>query len=164
MDMLEPSIARTIPHPKLQVGMIDPHLNEKVTYMAEMDKETIKRQGWKSCFLHSVLSLFFGLCLPCAWFLVCVAYCVMKYLVKTRLRAQVYLTDHTFVYVEGSRGLRVTIPLASIATVVVVQPNVMIVNIKPTAPEVYHTRTVPIRDIRDAESFAKAIREQINYM
>jgi len=32
------------PSPKLQVGMVDPYLNEVVTHVAELDEDAIRRQ------------------------------------------------------------------------------------------------------------------------
>jgi len=99
----------------------------------------------------------------------------------------VYVTEHTLVYVKGGLPIefsRVTIPLANI-TSVSVQPPDMLINIKPTAPEVilfcpgyrrggdsghthsvpflqtFATRSVPIPHLKNVEAFAEGIHEVI---
>ena len=84
---------------------------------------------------------------------------------------QIYLTEHTLVYVRDDQSTvygRLTIPLANIVSVLVQPPNT-IINTKPTAPEVirsaghstFATRSVPIPNVKDAEAFAEAIRREL---
>lgn len=155
----------------LRVGMTDPFTNETVKYLAEIDEEAVNQRGRKRFIMLSILILVFCLFLPCAWLLVALQYYLIRYQVKGTLESRVYLTDHTLVYgyAEGVVRRRVTIPLANVASVNMVQPSTVTVIIKSTAPGVVllgrgmgATRVVPIQDIKDAEGFAHAIREQIN--
>ena len=165
---------------KLQVGMTDPYINETVTYVAEPDEEAIRRQMLPVyCFL--ICYLIVGIFCPIVWITTCLFYyCIRKQHESTIQGTQIYLTEHTLVYVRGDQSIehgRLTIPLANIVSVLVQPPNT-IINIKPTAPEVLinrtqytgsgtsttaisstaATRSVPISNVKNAENFAEAIR------
>ena len=152
---------------KLQVGMTDPYINETVTYVAEPDEKAIRRQMLPVyCFL--ICYLIVGIFCPIVWITTCLFYyCIRKQHESTIQGTQIYLTEHTLVYVRGDQSIeqgRLTIPLTNIASVLVQPPNT-IINIKPTAPEVirsagdstFATRSVPIPNVKDAEAFAEAI-------
>lgn len=172
--------------PKLQEGMVDPHINETVTHVAELDVEAFRRQRQQIlCIL--LIPAIMGICFPCMWIVVCLMYKSFKDQTEATIRgSQVYLTEHTLVGTMGNQPIessRVTIPLANIASVTV-QPRVMIVNIKPTAPEVmlnrHHvhgghqgsahdrytstvaTRSVPLYGVKNAEAFAEIIQSNIS--
>ena len=172
---------RGVAPPKMEVGMVDPHVNETVTHVAELDVEAFRRQN-RSILLFMLIPLLFGICFPCVWIMICIVYFSIKNQTEATIRGtQVYLTDHTLICTVGNQPIessRVTIPLANIASVMV-QPGVMTVNIKPTAPEVMlnrrhasrerhtittavATRTVPIYNVKDAEEFAKVIQSYLN--
>ena len=158
--------------PQRVVGMLDPHINETVTHLAEMDFETNRRNITR---LWLILAVLFSICFPCVWCMVCMVHFVTK---SQTHGAQVYLTDHNLVCTRLNRP-QVTIPLANIASTLV-QPGVMTVNIKPTAPEVmlkrshtssdghshytttYGTRSVPIRNLKNAEEFAKVVQSYLH--
>lgn len=154
--------------PQRVVGMMDPHINETVTHVAEMDFEASRANRIR---LSLILAALLSICLPFVWCMVC----MMLFLSKANERGtQVYLTDHHLVCTQLNRP-QVTIPLANIASTLV-QPGVMTVNIKPTAPEVmlkrshtssdgrshytttYGTRSVPIRNLKNAEEFARVVQ------
>ena len=168
--------------PKMEVGMVDQHINETVTHVAELDEEAFRRQN-RVVLLPMLIALMIGICLPFTWIVICIVYLSIKRQTDATIRGtQVYLTDHTLVYTVGNQPIesrRVMIPLANIASVMV-QPGVMTVNIKPTAPEVmlnrHHTgeesygtftttvatRSVPIYNVKNAEEFAKIIQSYLN--
>ncbi len=158
---------------KVQVGTVDPYINERVTYVADLDEEAATPQLRKLCLCLMLPSLLICICFPFIWVILLVLYCIMNNSHKSIVRkSQVYTTEHTVVYVQGDLPIersRVTIPLANIASVIV-QPRETTINIKPTSPEVMFTqyqttiatRSLPIRDIKNAEGFARAIREHIN--
>ena len=153
---------------KLQVGMTDPYINETVTYVAEPDEEAIRRQIMLPLYCFLIPNLIIGLFCPIFCIIPVIMYCcVRRHYQSTVQGTQIYLTEHTLVYVEGGRSTeygRLTIPLANIVSVLVQPPNT-IINIKPTAPEVirsagdstFATHSVPIPNVKDAEAFAEAI-------
>ena len=154
--------------------MIDPYINETVTYVAEPDEEAIRRKIMLPfyCFLSpNLVFCIIPLIIYC---------CVRRHYKSTVQGTQIYLTEHTLVYVEGGRPIeygRLTIPLANIASVIVEPPDT-IINIKPDAPEVLinkiqyttagdstvgitttvATRNVPIPNVKNAEDFAEVRR------
>ena len=162
------------PESHLQVGMIDPYINETVTYVAEPDEEAIRRKIMLPfyCFLSpNLVFCIIPLIIYC---------CVRRHYKSTVQGTQIYLTEHTLVYVEGGRPIeygRLTIPLANIASVIVEPPDT-IINIKPDAPEVLinkiqyttagdstvgitttvATRNVPIPNVKNADDFAEVRR------
>ena len=169
------------PESKLQVGMTDPYINETVTYVAEPDEEAIWREIMLPLYCFLIPNLIIGLFCPIFCIIPVIIYCCVRRHYKSTVQGtQIYLTEHTLVYVEGGQSTvygRLTIPLANIASVLVQPPNT-IINIKPTAPEVLINRTqytgsgtsttaisstaathsVPIPNVKMAENFAEAIR------
>ena len=169
------------PESKLQVGMTDPYINETVTYVAEPDEEAVQRQIMLPFYCFLIPNLIIGLFCPIFCIIPVIMYCCVRRHYKSTVQGtQIYLTEHTLVYVEGGRSTeygRLTIPLANIVSVLVQPPNT-IINIKPTAPEVLinrtqytgsgtsttaisstaATRSVPIPNVKNAENFAEAIR------
>ena len=164
--------------PKPQTGMVDPYLNAVVTHVAELDEDAIRRQS------RIAILPFLTIVIPCFWVMGCIVWFYNEYRTTSAIRGtQVYLTEHTLVYTMGNLPIecnRVTIPLANIASVIV-QPGIMTVNIKPTAPEVMlnrqyttgdqHTSTlttavathsVPIYRVYNAEEFAKVIQGKLH--
>lgn len=177
--------AKLSPESRLRVGMVDPRLDETVTYAAEMDMEAgqddVRRMRRGLCPLV-IIVLPFSLCFPCL--LICM-YCVYndqkKIIIAEVEKTQAYITDSTFVYISPhlpvERG-RTTVPLTSIASVIN-HGHVLTVNIKPTAPEVimntsrpsgeggyssYATRSIQIERIKNASDFADKIRSHIKQM
>ena len=160
-----------------QAGMTDPYINETVTYVAELDEEAIRKEIWQPFLCFFIFNLILGIIVPLfciiPWIMFC---CVMNHANSTAEGTQVYITENTLVYVEGDQFSRVTVPLTSIATVMV-QPPDLLINIKPTAPkevlsrpgysgslltdETFVTRSVPIPNVKNAEAFAEVIREMI---
>ena len=172
---------QTVAPLKLQVGMVDQHINETVTHVAELDEEAFRRQN-RNILLFMLIPAIFGICFPCVWIMICIVYCCVRKQTEATIRGtQVYLTERTLVCTIGNQPIessRVTIPLTNIASVMV-QPGVMTVNIKPTAPEVMlnrrhatednatftttvATRTVPVYNIKNAEEFAKVIQSYLH--
>jgi len=156
--------------------MVDPYLNEVVTHVAELDEDAIRRQRR----IAILPFLIFSLVIPCFWVMACILWCKTEHESTVAIRGtQVYLTEHTLVYVEAGQApiefRKVTMPLSNIASVMV-QPGVMTVIIKPTASEVmltlqhsiggshistttvFPTRSVPIDHVYNAEEFAKIIQ------
>ena len=169
------------PEPKIQTGMTDPYINETVTHVAELDEEAIRKEIWYPFLCFFVFSLSMGIFCPMFCIIPWIMFCCVKKQIKSTVEGtHVYVTEHTLVYVKGGVPIefsRVTIPLANIVSVSVQPPN-MVINIKPTAPEVilsrpgYHrggtgdtgtfaTRTVPIPHVKNAETFAEVIHEVI---
>jgi len=178
------------PEPKLQTGMTDPYINETVTYVAELDEEAIRKGIWQPVLLVFIISIIMGILCPMFLIMPLIMFCCVKKECKSTVEGtHVYVTEHTLVYVKGGQPIefrRVTIPLANIASVIIQPPNV-IINIKPTAPEVilsrrgyrhagyddsghartvptlqtFSTRTVPIPHLKNEEAFAEVIREVI---
>lgn len=133
------------------------------------------------CFFifNLILGIFFPLFCIMPWIMHC---CMRKHCKSTVEGMQtVYVTEHPLVYVRGvcpnaTEFSRVTIPLANTASVIVEPPDMLII-IKPTAPEeilshpgysgslpahqTFATRSVPIPNVRNAETFAEVIREMI---
>ena len=179
-------MAQIQPKSKLQAGMTDPYINETVTYVAEMDEEAIRKGIWRPFLFFFIPSIIVGILCPIFCIIPWIMYCCVRKTVNSTVEGtHVYLTEQTLVYVEGGQPIefsRVTIPLANIASVFVQPPNTVI-NIKPPAPEVilsrpsysggsadranvptyetFATRTVPIRNVKNAEAFAEATREVI---
>ena len=172
----QPTPLQQTPSSKFQVGMVDPYLNEVVTHVAELDEGAIRRQSR----IAILPFLIFTLVIPCFWVMACIVWCMTERQSTAAIRVtQVYLTEHTLVYVEAGQApiefRRVTMPLSNIASVMV-QPGVMTVIIKPTASEVmltvqhaiggprvstttaFPTRSVPINHVYNAEEFAKIIQ------
>jgi len=169
--------------PKMEVGMVDPHIKETVTYVAELDVEAFRLQSQKTQrFL--LLMLLLGICFPCVWIMAGLIYLSTKKYTEATIRGtQVYLTEHTLVCTVGNQPIersRVTIPLANIASVMV-QSGVITVNIKPIASEVMlnapvvsrgssthttlatvATRSVPIYKVKNAEEFAQVIQSNLH--
>ena len=169
--------------PKMEVGMVDPHIKETVTYVAELDVEAFRLQSRKT--LHFLLLMLpLGICIPCVWIMICLLYLSTKKYTEATIRGtQVYLTENTLVCTVGNQPIeysRVTIPLANIASVMV-QSGVITVNIKPTASQVLlnapivsrdssthatlttvATRSVPIYNVKNAEEFAKVIQSYLH--
>jgi len=118
-----------------QAGMTDPYINETVTYVAELDEEAIRKEIWQPFLCFFIFNLILGIIFPLfciiPWIMFC---CVMNHANSTAEGTQVYITENTLVYVEGDQFSRVTVPLTSIATVMV-QPPDLLINIKPTAPK-----------------------------
>ena len=118
-----------------QAGMTDPYINETVTYVAELDEEAIRKEIWQPFLCFFIFNLILGIIVPLfciiPWIMFC---CVMNHANSTAEGTQVYITENTLVYVEGDQFSRVTVPLTSIATVMV-QPPDLLINIKPTAPK-----------------------------
>ena len=164
------------PQPQFQTGMTDPYTNEVVTYVAELDEEGLRNdftQTFCSCFISGLIIA-----------IMCPIFCFIPLIILCDARSQyesivegthVYVTENTLVYIrrnQPTKFRRVAIPLANIASVNV-QPPSMLINIKPTAPEVilsrsvngemqeFATRSVPIRHVKSAEPFAAVIREVI---
>ena len=172
------------PESHLQVGMTDPYINETVTYVAEPDEEAIRRKIMLPLYCFLIPGLIMGLFCPMFCIIPLIVYCCVRRHYKSTVQGtQIYLTEHTLVYVEGGRPIeygRLTIPLANIASVIVEPPDT-IINIKPTAPEVLinkihytragdssagiptavATRNVPIPNVKNAEDFAEAIRREL---
>ena len=172
--------------PKLEVGAIDPTTNERVTYVTEFDEEASKRQG-NSLMLMIMAPLFIvGICVPCLCIIPLIMYCSMKNARQHTMQGTMnYLTEHNFVSIrESTRGVRLVIPLANIASVTKqpqaspLMPHAILVNIKPMAPPVslhgsrvdhqghttpyiYQSHSVPVYNVKDAEAFAEAIRSKI---
>ena len=167
--------------PKMEVGMVDQHINETVTHVAELDVEAFRRQN-RNILLFMLIPALLFICFPCVWLVICFLYFSMKQQTEATIRGtQVYLTEHTLVGTVGNQPIersRVTIPLANIASVMV-QPGVMTVNIKPSAPEVMlnrrhtgrergtftttvATRSVPLYNLKNAEEFAKVVQSYLN--
>jgi len=161
--------------------MVDQHINETVTHVAELDEEAFRRQNLY-ILLPMLFGLILGICIPCVWIVIVIMYFSIKHQTEATIRGtQVYLTDHTLVYTVGNQPIesrRVTIPLANIASVMV-QPGVMTVNIKPTALEVMlnrciasedrgsitttvATRSVPIYNVHNAVEFSKVIQSHLH--
>ena len=169
------------PESHLQVGMIDPYINETVTYVAEPDEEAIRRKIMLPFYCFLIPNLIIGLFCPIFCIIPLIIYCYVKRLYKSTVQGtQIYLTEHTLVHVEGGRPIeygRLTIPLANIASVIVEPPDT-IINIKPDAPEVLinkiqyttagdstvgitttvATRNVPIPNVKNADDFAEVRR------
>ena len=168
--------------PRMEVGVIDPRLNESVTYVAEMDmsaaQEEIRQLRRGLCPLFAIL-LFFSLCNPCMLLAIYCIYSSQKNRILSGVeQTQAYITDSTFVLISPHLPIeraRTTVPLANIATVTT-QGHSLWVNIKPTAPEVtmnsnqpsakgayltYTTRSIPVEKIKNVSIFADAIREHI---
>lgn len=171
------------PETQLQVGMIDPYLNETVTFMADMDMESahedVKKFRRSLCSIM-ILMLPLSICFPCI--LLCMYCCVYRVqkdaILSAVKRTQVYITESTFVYVTPHLPIeraRTTVPLANVATVFS-HGNVLTVNIKPTSPEVilnsnhrnsngaystYVTRTIKVKHIANASALADTIRSHI---
>ena len=163
------------------MGMIDPYINEIVTYVAEPDEEAIRREIMLPPYCFLIPNLIIGLFCPIFCIIPLIIYCCVRRYYKSSVEGtKMHLTEHTLVYVEGGRPTeygRLTIPLANIASVIV-QPPDTIINIKPTAPEVLINRiiyttaddstrgipttvatcSVPIPNVKNAEHFAKVIR------
>jgi len=162
--------------------MTDPYINETVTYVAEVDEKAIRKEIWQPFLCFFIFNLILGLIFPVfciiPWIMFC---CVMSHATCTAEGTQVYVTEKTLVYVKGDQPIefgRVTIPLTSIATVIV-QPPDLLINIKPTAPEevlsrpgysgslsthqTFATRSVPIPNVKNAEAFAEVIHEMITW-
>ena len=185
MAMFHPQVQ---PEPKFQTGMTDPYINETVTHVAELDEEAIRKEIMQPFCIFFIFSLIAGIFCPIfciiPWIMFC---CVRKHCKSTVEGTHVYVTEHTLVYVKGGLPIefsRVNIPLANIASVNVQPPN-MLINIKPTAPEVilsrpgyrrggdsghthtvpilqtFATRSVPIPHLKNVEAFAEAIHEVI---
>ena len=165
---------QTIVPTKLQEGMVDTHINETVTHVAELDEETIGRQ-FRPALIFALLACIFGFINPFSWIMACIIYFTIKIAKKKMISGtQVYLTEHTLVCTFGNQPIassRLTIPLANIASATV-QSGVLTVNIKPTAPEVMlnsnyarygnATRTVPIYYVKNAELFAEVIQSNLH--
>ena len=171
------------PPPKCQVGMVDPYVNEVVTHVAELDEDAMRRQSRNAILPFLCVTLAF----PSFWMLACIVWCWNERKTTSTIRGtQVYLTEHTLVYVIANHSIilssRVTIPLSNIASVMV-QSGVMTVNIKPTTSEVMlnikyttggqHSSTgtlttalptgsVPIYHVYNAEEFAKVIQNNLH--
>ena len=165
---------------KPQMGMVDPYLNEVVAHVAELDEDAIRRQSRIAILPFLIITIV----IPCFWVMACIVWFCNEYRTTSGIRGtQVYLTEHTLVYTMGNLPIecnRVTIPLANIASVMV-QPGIMTVNIKPTAPEVMlnrqcttgdkhtralitavATRSVRICHVYNAEEFAKVIQSKLH--
>ena len=154
--------------PNPQTGMVDPYLNEVVTHVAEVDEDAIRRQNRIAILPFFIIAIV----IPFFWVMGCIVWFCNEYRTTSEIRGtQVYLTEHTLVYTMGNLPIecnRVTIPLANIASVIV-QPGIMTVNIKPTAPEVMlnreyavATRSVPICHVYNAEEFAEVIQSKLH--
>ena len=173
---------KPLDQPRMEVGMIDPRLNECVRCVAEMDmsaaQEEIRRLRRGLCPLIAIL-LLFSLCVPCMLLAICCIYHSQKnHIIAGVEQTQAYITDSTFVLISPHLPIeraRTTIPLANIVTVTT-KGHSLWVNIKPTAPEVtmnsnqpsangayltYTTRSIPVEKIKNVSFFADAIREHI---
>ena len=166
----------------MEVGMIDPRLNETVIRVAEMDvdaaQEDIRRMKRSICCLFCPALVVFLLFFPFLLIVICVMYSFYngqrRYILSGVEQTQAYITDSTFVLISPHLPIeraRTTVPLANIVTVTT-QGHSLWVNIKPTAPEVaiskrtsndstYMTRSIPVEKIKNASHFADAIREHI---
>ena len=171
---------QTLAPTKFQEGMMDPHINETVTHVAEVDEEAIRREN-RPMKIAALFNCIIGFIMPLFWIMACLMYFITKHYEKKAIRdTQVYLTEHTLVCVFANRPIessRLTIPLSNIASAIV-QPRVITVNIKPTAPAVmlnqYYrsdnstvatsvaTRTVPIYYVKNAEVFAELIKSNLD--
>jgi len=161
--------------------MTDPYINETVTHVAELDEEAIRKEIWYPFLCFFVFCLSMGIFCPMFCIIPWIMFCCVKRRIKSTAEGtHLYVTEHTLVYVKGGLPIefsRMTIPLANIASVSV-QPPDMLINIKPTAPEVilsrpgYHrggtgdtgtfaTRIVPIPHVKNAETFAEVIHKVI---
>ena len=169
--------------------MIDPRLNETVTYVAEMDVDAaeedirrMRRSYYRNFCLHIVI-MPFALCFPCV---LIILYCLYiasykaerNHIISGVEQTQAYITDSTFVLISPHLPIeraRTTVPLANIVTVTT-QGHSLWVNIKPTAPEVtmnsnqtsddgayltYTTRSIPVEKIKNVSHFEDVIREHI---
>ena len=163
--------------PKLQVGMVDTHVNETVTHVADVDEEAAKKELKGASLAAFLPALVIAIVCPC----VLLPFCLFYYSEKKAHEAcmqqwQVYLTDNTLVYVDPTQPTeyhnKVAVPLTNIKSVEVKSSDLM-VTIKPSAPGVVLTRRDPegvntitthslsIKCVKDAEDFAKVLREHI---
>ena len=156
--------------PKLQVGMVDAHINETVTFVAELDEDDLVEAGKMNlkrdcckviicaillpCVLPFICLIYCIACailLPCVLPFICLIYCIACSQYRTsRVRVPQYwrlhLPDHTLVYVDPDPYLhneRISIPLTNIASVVPDSssvPSITTINIKPSAPELLLNR------------------------
>lgn len=163
--------------PKLQVGMVDTHVNETVTHVAELDEEAAKKQLKGTSIMTFLPALVIAIICPC----VLLPFCLFYYSEKKAHEAcvqqwQVYLTDQTLVYVDPTQPTeyhnKVAVPLTNIESVAVKLSDLM-VTIKSSAPGVVVTRRDPeglntvtthslsIKCVKDTEDFANMLRERI---
>jgi len=163
---------------KMEVGMVDPYINERVTHTAELDESACRRQSRVAILPFLIITIIF----PCICIFACILWVINERHTTAIIRGtQVYLTEHTLVYVIANQPIessRVTIPLSNIASVMV-QPGVKTVNIKPTAPEVMLNRciasedrgsitttvvtcSVPIYNVHNAVEFSKVIQSHLH--
>ena len=167
--------------PKLQVGMVDAHINETVTFVAELDEDDLVEAGKMNLKRDCCKVIICAILLPCVLPFICLIYCIAFSQYRTsRVRVPQYwrlhLTDHTLVYVDPDPYLhnkRISIPLANIASIVPDSssvPSITTINIKPSAPElllnrgperITATRSLEIKHVKNAEAFAEIVRGNI---
>lgn len=165
--------AQAAPQSTVRVGMTDPHLNETVTFVAEVDQDVPKVQCQNISVCSIITQVVLSIILPCCGLFILLIYCISYRQRKSKAQGtRVYLTDRTLVYVRTDlpqQHSRVTVPLNSIASVVVyADPPTATVNVKPTEIPVinYHmhlkdpTHSVSIGYLKDPEAFASAVRER----